>query len=103
MKLMREFDVYTEVPIDKVTRELYDSAIDLRWVKPWKTESELRMRLVARGCFQDDEKLDTDTLFAGAGAPVLSHREVYAGSGSCARRVHIIGRYLNSISACGNS
>ena len=64
MDSMKTFGVYTEIPIDKVTQEQYDSAIDLRWVKRWKTESELRMRLVARGCFQDDEKLDTDTLFA---------------------------------------
>ena len=61
---MKEFNVYTETPIDKITPEQYNSAIDLRWVKRWKTDSELRMRLVARGCFQDDEKLDTDTLFA---------------------------------------
>ena len=64
MKSLKEFHVYTEVPIDKVTKEQYASAIDLRWVKRWKTESELRMRLVARGCFQDDEELDTDTVFA---------------------------------------
>ena len=44
----------------------HNSAIDLRWVKRWKTELELCVRLVARGCFQDDEKLDTDTLFASA-------------------------------------
>ena len=49
MKSMKEFDVYAHVPIDKVTKESYVSAIDLRWVKRWKTESELRMRFVARG------------------------------------------------------
>ena len=64
MNSMKEFNVYTETPIDKITPEKNNSAIDLRWVKRWKTHSELRMRLVARGCFQDDEKLDTDTLFA---------------------------------------
>ena len=64
MNSMREFNVYTDVPIEQTTQEQRDSAIDLKWVKRWKTESELRMRLVACGCFQEASKLDSDTLYA---------------------------------------
>ena len=64
MNSMREFNVYTEVPIEQTTQQQRDSAIDLKWVKRWKTESELRVRLVARGCFQEASKLDSDNLYA---------------------------------------
>ena len=64
MNSMREFNVFSEVPIEQTTQQQRDSAIDLKWVKRWKTESELRMRLVARGCFQEASKLDSDNLYA---------------------------------------
>ena len=64
MSSMKDFNVYSEIPIEQTTKEQRDSAIDLKWVKRWKTESELRMRLVARGCFQEASKLDSDTLYA---------------------------------------
>ena len=60
MDFMPEFSAYTEIPIERLSEEQKHSAIDLQWVKRWKSESELRMRLVARGCFQEDEKLDSD-------------------------------------------
>ena len=61
MDSTREFKVYTEteIPIEQVSKEQKRSAIDLKWVKRWKSESELRMRLVSRGCFQENEKLDS--------------------------------------------
>ena len=43
MKSLKEFHVYTEVPIDKLTKEQYASAIDLRWVKRWKLEDRIRI------------------------------------------------------------
>ena len=63
MSSMKEFNVYSEISIEQTTQEQRDSAIDLKWVKRWKTESELRMRLVAR-CFQEASKLDSDILYA---------------------------------------
>ena len=50
MMSMRDFNVYTEVPIDQCSQEDIDSAIGVRWVKRWKTDIELRMRLVVQGC-----------------------------------------------------
>ena len=64
MGSMKDFNVYTEVPIEKCTEEQTSNAIGVRWVKRWKTDTELRMRLVVQGCYQDATKLDTDSLFA---------------------------------------
>ena len=64
MGSMREFNMYMEISIEQVSEEQQRSAMDLKWVKRWKSESEMRMRLVACGCFQEDEKLDSDSLFA---------------------------------------
>ena len=33
MNSMKEFNVYTEIPIDKITSKQYISAIDLGWIK----------------------------------------------------------------------
>ena len=49
------FNVYTETLIEQVSEEQKRSAADLKWVKRWKSESALRVRLVARGSFQEDE------------------------------------------------
>ena len=62
MNSTQEFNVYTEVPIEQTTEKQRDSAIDLKWVKCWKTKSELRMRLVARRCFQKASKLEVGPL-----------------------------------------
>ena len=64
MKSMRDFNIYTEVPIDQCSQEDIDNAIGVRWVKRWKTHVELRMRLVVQGCFQDSSSIDVDSIYA---------------------------------------
>ena len=61
---MKDFDVYTEVPIDQCSQEDIDQAIGVRWVKRWKTDTELRMRLVVQGCYQDSSSIDVDSIYA---------------------------------------
>ena len=62
MGSMDGFDVYVQVPIHECTQEDMDNALDTRWVKVWKTATNLRVRLVTRGCFQAG--MDQDDLFA---------------------------------------
>ena len=64
MDSMRNFEVYDEVKVDDCTQEQIDCALDCRWVKVWKSEDELRCRVVVRGCFQNVEKSEEDNLFA---------------------------------------
>ena len=64
MKSMRDFNVYTEVPIDQCSQKDIDNVIGVRWVKRWKTDVELRMRLVVQGCFQDSSSIDVDSIYA---------------------------------------
>ena len=64
MDSMRNFEVYDEVKVDDCTQEQIDGALDCRWVKVWKSEDELRCRVVVRGCFQNVEKSEEDNLFA---------------------------------------
>ena len=64
MDSMRNFEVYDEVKVDECTQEQIDGALDCRWVKVWKSEDELRCRVVVRGCFQNVEKSEEDNLFA---------------------------------------
>ena len=65
MKSMKDFDVYKEVPIEQCSQSDIDGAIGVCWVKRWKTDVELRMRLVVQGCFQNaSSKIDTDSLYA---------------------------------------
>ena len=66
MGSMKDFSIYTEVPIEECTEEHIRNAIGVRWVKRWKTDTELRARLVVQGCYQDSAKLDADSLFASA-------------------------------------
>ena len=51
MDSMRNFEVYDEVKVDDCTQEQIAGALDCRWVKVWKSEDELRCRVVVRGCF----------------------------------------------------
>ena len=67
MDSMRNFEVYDEVKVDDCTQ---DGALDCRWVKVWKSEDELRCRVVVRGCFQNVEKSEEDNLFASTPSPV---------------------------------
>ena len=46
------------------SQEDIDNAIGVRWVKRWKTDVELRMRLVVQGCFQDSSSIDVDSIYA---------------------------------------
>ena len=46
------------------TDEQVNEALDCRWVKVWKNETDLRCRVVVRGCFQTVEKNEEDNLFA---------------------------------------
>ena len=64
MDSMKNFGVYDEVKVDDCTQEQIDGALDCRWVKVWKSEDELRCRVVVRGCFQNVEKSEEDNLFA---------------------------------------
>ena len=64
MDSMKNFEVYDEVKVDECTQEQIDGALDCRWVKVWKSEDELRCRVVVRGCFQNVEKSEEDNLFA---------------------------------------
>ena len=51
LQSMKPFDVYTEKPLEQCTESEIDSAIGLKWVRRWKSDDELRMRLVAQGCY----------------------------------------------------
>eukprot|EP00439_Symbiodinium_sp_Y106_P049872 s4799_g6.t1 len=64
MNSMRDFDVYDEVFVQDSTDEQVNEALDCRWVKVWKSETDLRCRVVVRGCFQNVEKNEEDNLFA---------------------------------------
>ena len=46
------------------TDEQVNEALDCRWVKVWRNETDLRCRVVVRGCFQNVEKNEEDNLFA---------------------------------------
>ena len=58
MNSMKDFDVYDEVLVKDCTDE------QVRWVKVWKNETDLRCRVVGRGYFQNVEKNKEDNLFA---------------------------------------
>ena len=64
MNSMKDFDVYDEVLVKDCTDEQVNEALDCRWVKVWKNETDLRCRVVVRGCFQNVEKNEEDNLFA---------------------------------------
>ena len=64
MSSMKEFDVYDEVMVKDCADEQVSEALDCRWVKVWKNETDLRCRVVVRGCFQNVEKTEEDNLFA---------------------------------------
>eukprot|EP00439_Symbiodinium_sp_Y106_P065852 s317_g10.t1 len=66
MNSMKDFDVYDEVLVKDCTDEQVNEALDCRWVKVWKNETDLRCRVVVRGCFQNVEKNEEDNLFASA-------------------------------------
>ena len=64
MNSMKDLDVYDEVMVKDCTDEQVSEALDCRWVKVWKNETDLRCRVVVRGCFQNVEKTEEDNLFA---------------------------------------
>eukprot|EP00439_Symbiodinium_sp_Y106_P081286 s2639_g20.t1 len=64
MNSMKDFDVYDEVLVKDCTDEQVNVALDCRRVKVWKNETDLRCRVVVRGCFQNVEKNEEDNLFA---------------------------------------
>ena len=64
MNSMKEFDVYDEVMVKDCAEEQVSEALDCRWVKVWKNETDLRCREVVRGCLQNFEKTEEDNLFA---------------------------------------
>ena len=66
MNSMKDFDVYDEVLVKDCTDEQVNEVLDCRWVKVWKNETDLRCRVVVRGCFQNVEKNEEDNLFASA-------------------------------------
>ena len=49
MQSMKDFDVYDEVPVKDCADEQINEALDCRWVKVWKNETDLRCRVVVRG------------------------------------------------------
>ena len=70
MNSMKEFDMYDEVMVKDCTAEQVSQALDCRWVKVRKNETDLRCRAVVRGCFQNVEKTEEDNLFASTPSPV---------------------------------
>ena len=62
MKSMRDFDVFEEVDVDKVSPETLQSAISTKWVKVRKPDGSVRCRIVGRGYTQHIE--DKDETFA---------------------------------------
>ena len=64
MNSMKDFDMYDEVLVKDCTEEQVNEALDCRWVKVWKNETDLKCRVVVRGCFQNVEKNEEDNLFA---------------------------------------
>ena len=64
MNSMKDFDVHDEVLVKDCTEEQVNEALDCRWVKVWKNETDLGCRVVVRGCFQNVEKNEEDNLFA---------------------------------------
>ena len=53
-----------------------NEALDCRCVKVWKNETDLRCRVVVRGCFQSVEKNEEDNLFASTPSLVVVHGNV---------------------------
>ena len=51
MNSIKDFDVCDEVLVKDCTDEQVNEALDCRWVKVWKNETDLRCRVVVRGCF----------------------------------------------------
>ena len=64
MNSTKKFEVFREAKIEDCAEEQINEALDCRWVKVWKDASELRSRVVVRGCFQHVEKSEEDSLFA---------------------------------------
>eukprot|EP00439_Symbiodinium_sp_Y106_P067748 s532_g11.t1 len=64
MNSKKDFDVYDEVLVKDCTDEQANEALDCRWVKVWKNDTDLRCRVVVRDCFQNVEKNEEDNLFA---------------------------------------
>ena len=62
MKSMRDFDVFEEISVDKVSPETLESAISTKWVKARKPDGTVRCRIVGRGYTQQVE--DKDETFA---------------------------------------
>ena len=50
MNSMKDFDVYDEVLVKDCTEVQVNEALDCRWVKVWKNETDLRCRVVVGGC-----------------------------------------------------
>ena len=59
---MRDFDVFEEISVDKVSPETLESAISTKWVKVRKPDGTVRCRIVGRGYTQHVE--DEDETFA---------------------------------------
>ena len=53
MKLMKNFDVYYEIPIANCSQEDIDNALDGTWVKRRQTATKVRCPLCVRGCLQE--------------------------------------------------
>ena len=81
MNSMKDFDVYDEVLVKDCTDGQVKEALDCRWVKVWKNETDLRCRVVVRGCFQNVEKNEEDNLFASTPSLVTMRLLLCAGGG----------------------
>ena len=100
MSSMKEFDVYDEVLVKDRTEEQVNEALDCRWVKVWKNETDLRCRVVVRGCFQNVEKTEEDNLFASTPSLVTMRLLL------CMALARKLGNYSrrceHCLSACSN-
>ena len=83
LQSMKDFNVYTEIFIENCTVSEIDDAIGVRWVKRWNTDTELRMRLVVQGFFQDSAKLDSDSLYASTPTLVTLRLLIVMASARC--------------------
>ncbi len=62
MEDMKLHDVYEEVSVDGLPPETIRDAIDTRWVHKYKTPTQMRSRIVAKGY---NEKIDdSDSIYA---------------------------------------
>ena len=98
MNSMKDFDVYDEVLVKDCTEEQVNEALDCRWVKFWKNETDLRCRVVVRGCFQHVEKNEENNLLD----KFTGDNEIAVVHGNVSKLGNNPGRCEHCLPACSN-